>query len=331
MPLSWKIITPRRRPGPARPGWRCPLPRAGPRRRAAPGARRSVSMIVLSVLEGIWMTHSGSIFSSAARTAALRWAGSLMAPPPRQIGAMSSTDASRADSGRLSGRMDEATVFAERWVRGNGAPRQISRGSWRSRPTTRRSPRCGPSGSRLGRRRSEPALERRGRARVRRRLARAARGRRRGPALVGQLPGPAPRLRARAARPGRSPCDRLRVELLLERADFGVVGASERGLVGWTKLVTPRVGAGAVQSSTPTVRILLTDRADGRGWCMPGGFSDPLRVARSRRSCGRRARRPGWRSRSSGLVGVYSVATPLRRQDRRLRVPVPGRRRGAGL
>ena len=46
------------------------------------------SMIVLSVLEGIWMTHSGSISASADRTAALRWAGSLMAPPPRGSGAM---------------------------------------------------------------------------------------------------------------------------------------------------------------------------------------------------------------------------------------------------
>jgi 8-oxo-dGTP pyrophosphatase MutT (NUDIX family) len=71
----------------------------------------------------------------------------------------------------------------------------------------------------------------------------------------------------------RDPCDRLRVELLLERADFSVVEAAEAGLVGWTKLVTPRIGAGAVIFD-PDGRVLLTDRADGRGWCLPGGYSD---------------------------------------------------------
>jgi 8-oxo-dGTP pyrophosphatase MutT (NUDIX family) len=70
------------------------------------------------------------------------------------------------------------------------------------------------------------------------------------------------------------PCDRWRVELLLERADFGVVEAAETGLLGWTKLVTPKVGAGAVLFDGEG-RVLLADRADGRGWCLPGGYADP--------------------------------------------------------
>jgi 8-oxo-dGTP diphosphatase len=66
----------------------------------------------------------------------------------------------------------------------------------------------------------------------------------------------------------------LELELALERANFEVV---ERlgGLVAWTKLVTPRVGTCAILVDAER-RVLLTDRADGRGWCLPGGYSDPL-------------------------------------------------------
>jgi 8-oxo-dGTP diphosphatase len=77
----------------------------------------------------------------------------------------------------------------------------------------------------------------------------------------------------RAPLEGQDPCDRARIELLLERADFGIVEAAETGLVGWTKLVTPKVGAGAVVFDAQG-RILLADRADGRGWCLPGGYAD---------------------------------------------------------
>src|SRR5689334_6061125 len=103
------------------------------------------------------------------------------------------------------------------------------------------------------------------------------------------------------------PCDRPRVELLLERADFGVVGESERGLVGWTALVTPRVGAGAVVFDAEG-RILLTDRADGRGWCMPGGFADPheapqVTVVRETRE------ETGLDVEVERLFGLYSVTT----------------------
>jgi 8-oxo-dGTP diphosphatase len=70
------------------------------------------------------------------------------------------------------------------------------------------------------------------------------------------------------------PADRPRAELLLERADFGVVHEAPAGLIGWTKLVTPRIGACAAIYDDAG-RILLCDRVDGRGWCLPGGYADP--------------------------------------------------------
>jgi ADP-ribose pyrophosphatase YjhB (NUDIX family) len=69
-------------------------------------------------------------------------------------------------------------------------------------------------------------------------------------------------------------CDRPKLELLLERADFQILQDRPTGLIAWTKLVTPRVGTAAIILDGEG-RVLLCERADGRGWCLPGGYSDP--------------------------------------------------------
>ncbi|HEY3109592.1 MAG TPA: NUDIX domain-containing protein [Chloroflexota bacterium] len=103
----------------------------------------------------------------------------------------------------------------------------------------------------------------------------------------------------------RDPCDRLRLELLLVRADFEVVEAADTGLVGWTKLVTPKIGAAAVVFD-PDGRVLLTDRADGRGWCLPGGYADPHEPPQE--TAVREAREEtGLEVETERLLGVYSV------------------------
>jgi 8-oxo-dGTP pyrophosphatase MutT (NUDIX family)/ubiquinone/menaquinone biosynthesis C-methylase UbiE len=74
------------------------------------------------------------------------------------------------------------------------------------------------------------------------------------------------------------------VELALERAGFNVLHCSLQhfehrpGLtliraLGWTKLVTPRVGA-CVAIFDGEGRVLLTRRQDNGLWCLPGGHMD---------------------------------------------------------
>jgi 8-oxo-dGTP diphosphatase len=96
----------------------------------------------------------------------------------------------------------------------------------------------------------------------------------------------------------------LELELALERAAFQVV---ERlgGLIGWTKLVTPRVGTCAVLLDEGR-RVLLCERADGRGWCLPGGYSDPLEPPQE--TVVREVREEtGLEVAVDRLLGVYSV------------------------
>lgn len=67
---------------------------------------------------------------------------------------------------------------------------------------------------------------------------------------------------------------RWRTELLLERAGLRVVEAAPSALIARTLLITPKIGAGGLVFDERG-RVLLCERADGRGWCIPGGYSDP--------------------------------------------------------
>jgi ADP-ribose pyrophosphatase YjhB (NUDIX family) len=101
------------------------------------------------------------------------------------------------------------------------------------------------------------------------------------------------------------PADEPRVELMLERADLWVVERFD-GLIAWTKLVTPKVGAGAVVLDDRR-RVLLCERADGRGWCLPGGYADPLEAPQE--TVVREVREEvGLEVEVEALLGLYSVA-----------------------
>lgn len=74
------------------------------------------------------------------------------------------------------------------------------------------------------------------------------------------------------------------VELALERAGFHVIHCSLEAdsrrpeliwinAIGWTKLITPHVGAN-VAIFDDTGRVLLTRRQDNGLWCLPGGHMD---------------------------------------------------------
>lgn len=74
------------------------------------------------------------------------------------------------------------------------------------------------------------------------------------------------------------------VALMVERAGFRVLEAWDNppgpgqtepwlNVIGWTRLVTPRVGANAVILNEAG-EILLTRRADNGMWCLPGGHMD---------------------------------------------------------
>ena len=110
----------------------------------------------------------------------------------------------------------------------------------------------------------------------------------------------------------RDPCDRARLELLLERGDFGVVEAAATGLVGWTKLVTPKLCAGAVifELGTAARAADRASRPTTASWCRPSWASRRHRSRRSRRSCARCAEETGLEVEVEGLLGVYSVWLP---------------------
>jgi 8-oxo-dGTP diphosphatase len=67
--------------------------------------------------------------------------------------------------------------------------------------------------------------------------------------------------------------DRWRTELLLERAGLRTYQEADGALIVRTLLITPRVGAGGLVFDAEG-RLLLCQRADGAGWCIPGGYSD---------------------------------------------------------
>jgi ADP-ribose pyrophosphatase YjhB (NUDIX family) len=67
--------------------------------------------------------------------------------------------------------------------------------------------------------------------------------------------------------------DRYRTELLLERAGLRTYQEAAEALIVRTQLITPKIGAGGLVFDDQG-RLLLCQRADGQGWCIPGGFSD---------------------------------------------------------
>lgn len=106
------------------------------------------------------------------------------------------------------------------------------------------------------------------------------------------------------------------VELMAERAGFRVLetwdnppgpGQTEPWLnvIGWTRLVTPRVGANAVVFNEAS-KVLLTRRADNGMWCLPGGhvdFGETLAEAAVRETL----EETGLHVAVERLIGVYSA------------------------
>jgi len=107
---------------------------------------------------------------------------------------------------------------------------------------------------------------------------------------------------------GRETAARWRTELLLERAGLRVVEApSPTALIARTLLITPKIGAGGLVFDDRG-RVLLCDRADRRGWCIPGGYSDPDEPPE--RTAVREVREEiGLECEIDRLLGVYSVDT----------------------
>jgi ADP-ribose pyrophosphatase YjhB (NUDIX family) len=99
---------------------------------------------------------------------------------------------------------------------------------------------------------------------------------------------------------------RWRTELLLERAGLRVVEAvAPSALIARTLLVTPKIGAGGLVFDERG-RVLLCERADGRCWCIPGGYSDPDEPPE--RTAVREVREEiGLECEIDRLLGVYSI------------------------
>ena len=109
------------------------------------------------------------------------------------------------------------------------------------------------------------------------------------------------------------------VELALERADFHVLSrrltpdGAGRGhrwinVIGWTKLITPRVGTNAIIFNEAG-QTLLTRRADNGLWCIPGGhldFDEDIRQTAIREAL----EETGLTVEIERLVGMYSVTYP---------------------
>ena len=109
------------------------------------------------------------------------------------------------------------------------------------------------------------------------------------------------------------------VELLMERAGFRVLETWQNppgpgqtapwlNVVGWTRLVTPRVGANAVIFNE-TGEILLTRRADNGQWCLPGGhmdFGETLAETAARETL----EETGLHVKVERLIGLYSAPFP---------------------
>jgi 8-oxo-dGTP pyrophosphatase MutT (NUDIX family) len=109
------------------------------------------------------------------------------------------------------------------------------------------------------------------------------------------------------------------VELALERAGFRVIYCGLKpdsrrpsltwiNVIGWTKLITPHVGAN-VAIFNEKGQVLLTRRQDNGLWCLPGGHMDP--GERLDQTAVREAEEEtGLRIELGRLVGLYSSYYP---------------------
>ncbi len=109
------------------------------------------------------------------------------------------------------------------------------------------------------------------------------------------------------------------VEIMIERAGFRVLEAWENppgpgqnepwlNVIGWMRLVTPRVGANAIVFNEAG-EILLTRRADNGQWCLPGGhmdFGETLAETAVRETL----EETGLHVQVERLIGVYSAPYP---------------------
>jgi 8-oxo-dGTP pyrophosphatase MutT (NUDIX family)/ubiquinone/menaquinone biosynthesis C-methylase UbiE len=111
------------------------------------------------------------------------------------------------------------------------------------------------------------------------------------------------------------------VELALERAGFRVMECRLEpdrrrpnlewiNAIGWTKLVTPYVGAN-VAIFDDAGRVLLTRRQDNGRWCLPGGHMD-LDETISQTAAREVEEETGLQVQLERLVGLYSSYYPAR-------------------
>jgi len=109
------------------------------------------------------------------------------------------------------------------------------------------------------------------------------------------------------------------IELAFERADFHVLSAHLTpdgagrdnhwiSVIGWTKLVTPRVGANAIIFNEAG-QTLLTRREDNGLWCIPGGHLD-MGESIERAAIREALEETGLNVEIERLVGMYSVSYP---------------------
>ena len=113
--------------------------------------------------------------------------------------------------------------------------------------------------------------------------------------------------------------DPAEVELALERAGFRVMecrlepdsrrpGLNLINAIGWTKLVTPYVGAN-VAIFDDAGHVLLTRRQDNGLWCLPGGHMD-LDETIGQTAVREAEEETGLRVQIERLVGLYSSHYP---------------------
>jgi ADP-ribose pyrophosphatase YjhB (NUDIX family) len=104
---------------------------------------------------------------------------------------------------------------------------------------------------------------------------------------------------------------RWRAELLLERGGLRLYQEADDALIVRTQLITPKIGAGGLVFDAEG-RLLLCERADGQGWCIPGGVSD-ADEAPGRTAVREVFEEVGLEVEIDRLLGIYSARAPVGR------------------